>query len=182
MGFADKFVWSLNSHDLRDDAHHRDLNPIAAAAIADASVGTFGALLCRVKFADGTVHREFEGNQANMAQLLRLWIAEVTKRGRARQWVKIASERDIQTAHILYRRVAEASLAHWLDGKCTSCHGSGVTKDRTICKPCKGSGDAEVTCSGGFERERIKDMVSELHAIASSHASMAARLLRNENL
>lgn len=178
MGFADKFVWSLNSHDLRDDEFHHDLDPIAAAAIADASIGSFGGLLCRVKFADGTIHRDFEGNAANLAQLLRLWLAEVTKRGQARGWVRIGSERDIQTAHILYKRVAEASLAHWLDGKCKTCHGSGVTKKRMMCRLCKGSGEADVTCSGGFERERVKDMVNELHSIASSHSRIASRLLR----
>ena len=182
MGFADKFVWSLNSHDLRDDEFHHDLDPVAAAAVADASVGTFGALLCRVKYADGTIHKDFEGNPENLAQLLRLWRAEVTKRGKARQWVRISSARDVETEHILYKRVAEASLAYWLDGKCADCHGSGVTKDRAICKPCKGSGDAEVVCSGGYERERIKDMISELHAIVTGHASMASRLLRNEEL
>lgn len=192
MGFADKFVWSVGSSDLRDDALHHDLDPIAAAARADTHlVGegdsarleeiSFGALLCRVKFADAPMHKDFEGNAGNLAQLLRLWTAEVTKRGKARKWVKIGSERDIQTAHILYKRVAEASLAHWLDGKCGECHGSGITAERTICKPCRGSGDAEITCSGGYERERIKDMVSELGEIASSHAWRASQLLRKND-
>lgn len=181
MGFADKFVRSLSSHDLRDDDQHHHLGPIAAAAIADCKVGSFGALLCRVKYADGTIHKDFEGNAANLAALLRLWTAEVTKRGQDRKWVKIHSERDIQAAHILYKRVAEASLAYWLDGKCEDCHGSGVSADRTLCRPCKGSGQAEIKCSGGFELERIKDMVSELHSMASSHAYRANNLLRNED-
>lgn len=182
MGFADKFVWSLNSHDLRDDELHHDLDPIAAAAIADCGVETFGALLCRVKYADGAIHKEFEGNPGNLAQLLRLWNAEVTKRGKARQWVRISTARDVETEHILYKRVAEASLAHWLDGKCVECRGSGVTNDRAICKPCKGAGEAEVVCSGAYERERIKDMISELHGIATGHALIASRLLRKEDL
>lgn len=180
MGFHDRFIWALRSRDLRDDQTHHNLDPIAAAALADVRVNGFGALLCRVKYADGSLHKEFEGNAANMAQLLRLWTAEVTKRGQARKWVRIGSERDIQTAHILYKRVAEASLAHWLNDKCQTCHGTGISSERTLCKVCEGSGIAPVVCSGGFERERIKDMISELHAMSSSHAAMANRLLRKE--
>ena len=79
MGFAEKFIASLSSQNLRDDAVHHDLDVIAAAALA----GDMGALLCRVKYADGTVSRLFEGNAGNLAQLLRAWTAAVTKKGRA---------------------------------------------------------------------------------------------------
>lgn len=66
-----------------DDAHHYQTYPLAAAALA----GDIGALLCRVKYADGTLNRMFEGNQQNLAQLLRIWTVEVIKLGRARRWV-----------------------------------------------------------------------------------------------
>ena len=175
MGFADKFVASLQSSNLRDDAFHHDLDAIAAAALA----GDLGSLLCRVKYADGTINKLFEGNSGNLAQLLRIWTAAVTEKGKARRWVKINSERDIFTAHALYRRVAHASLAHWLDGHCKSCNGTGVSlKSLRGCVTCAGSGEAEVSCSGGFERERIKDMVSDLLSISSSHQGRANSLLR----
>ncbi|MGX9782195.1 hypothetical protein [Janthinobacterium lividum] len=112
MGFAEKFVASLQSSNLRDDAFHHDLDAIAAAALA----GDLGSLLCRVKYADGTINRLFEGNSGNLAQLLRIWTAAVTEKGKARRWVKINSERDVFTAHALYKRVAHASLAPWLLG------------------------------------------------------------------
>lgn len=174
MGFADKFVASLQSSNLRDDAFHHDLDAIAAAALA----GDLGSLLCRVKYADGTINKLFEGNSGNLAQLLRIWTAAVTEKGRARRWVSINSERDIFTAHALYKRVANASLAHWLDGHCKTCNGTGVSlKSLRGCTTCAGTGEAEVACAGGFERERIKDMVSELHAISFSHARRATRIL-----
>ena len=57
MRFAEKYIASLSSQNLRDDAFHHDLDAVAAAALA----GDMGALLCRVKYADGTVSRLFEG-------------------------------------------------------------------------------------------------------------------------
>ncbi len=178
MGFAEKFIASLSSQNLRDDAVHHDLDVIAAAALA----GDMGALLCRVKYADGTVSRLFEGNAGNLAQLLRAWTAAVTRKGKARRWVKAHTAWDAQAANTLYRRVAEASLAHWLDSKCQVCHGTGVVAADTlgapaICKGCQGSGEASITCSGGFELERIKDMVSELEGIFQSHGARAMRRL-----
>ena len=178
MGFAEKFIASLSSRNLRDDAVHHDLDVIAAAALA----GDMGALLCRVKYADGTISRLFEGNAGNLAQLLRAWTQAVTHKGRARRWVKANTAWDAQAANTLYRRVAEASLAHWLDSKCKVCHGTGVVASATagaplVCKGCQGSGEAPITCSGGFELERIKDMVSELEAIFLSHGARAMRRL-----
>ncbi|MDO8033598.1 hypothetical protein O3297_09235 [Janthinobacterium sp. SUN128] len=176
MGFAEKFVASLQSSNLRDDAFHHDLDAIAAAALA----GDLGSLLCRVKYADGTINKLFEGNSGNLAQLLRIWTAAVTEKGKARRWVKINSERDIFTAHALYKRVAHASLAHWLDGHCKDCKGTGVSlMSLRGCVTCSGNGQAEVVCAGGFERERIKDMVSELKIIENSHSYRAKNLLRS---
>lgn len=175
MGFADRFVRSLNSYDLRDDAHHHALDAIAAAALA----GDLGSLLARVKYADGTVNRLFEGNHQNLAQLLRLWTNAVIKKGRQRRWVKENTAWDAQAAQALYRRVAERSLAHWLDGKCAACHGTGQDGHRA-CAACKGSGKAEVQ-GGGFERERVLDMVSELEVIVQSHHARANALLRKRS-
>lgn len=174
MGFADRFVASVGSSNLMDDAFHSDLNPLAASVLA----GDIGSLLCRVKYADGSARKEFESGTANLAHLLRIWETEVTKKGQDRGWVRITSERDIITAHALYKRVAHASLAHWLDGKCSACNGAGIAPTSLRgCTVCKGTGEAEVTCSGGFERERIRDMISEMKALESSHAGRASRKL-----
>lgn len=71
MGFAEKYVASIGSSNLMDDAQHHQTDPLAAAALA----GDIGALLCRVKYADGVLTRMFEGSQQNLAQLLRFWKA-----------------------------------------------------------------------------------------------------------
>lgn len=174
MGFADKFVHSLKSSNLRDDAFHHDLDAIAAAALA----GDLGSLLCRVKYADGTINKMFEGNSGNLAQLLRIWTAAVTEKGRSRGWIKASTAWDQQAAHALYRRVAHASLAYWLNSNCDKCCGTGVATDRCVCSTCKGTGQAQVQCAGGFERERIEDMISELKGLVMAHHGRASAKLR----
>ena len=84
-----------------------------------------------------------------------------------------------QAAQSLHRRVAALSLAYWLDGKCSACHGSGNTKDRPICTACRGTGRAEITGAGGFELEKVKDMISELEGLLHAHnVRAAARLFK----
>jgi hypothetical protein len=86
MGFSDRYVHALGASNLKDDERHHQAEPLTAAAFAAAGFGDLGSLLHRVKFADGLARKEFEGNPGNLAQLLRLWIAVVTMRGRARRW------------------------------------------------------------------------------------------------
>ena len=176
MGFADQFVWGLNAATLQDDAQHHAAEPLAAAALADLTGAGFGALLTRVKYADGSISKTFESGTQNLAQLLRIWTNRVTEKGRERKWVKEGTEWDVRAALTLYRRVAERSLAYWLDGKCSTCHGTG-TADRKICQPCKGSGHGEIG-GGGFEREKALDMVSELEGLLQAHNARSAALLR----
>lgn len=177
MGFADRYLHAVNSSDLRDDEHHHATDALCAAALADTAGAGIGSLLSRVKYADGTQHKLFESGSANLAQLVRIWTARVIEKGRERKWVKIGNAWDGQAAEALYRRVAERSLAHWLDGKCAACSGSGNTPDRRICTSCKGTGTREVG-GQGFERERVLDMVSELEGLLQSHNSRSAVLLR----
>ena len=178
MGFADRYIASLGASNLRDDAQHHQAEPLTAAAFAAAAMsGDIGALLHRVKFADALARRTFEGNPANLAQLLRLWTEEVIKRGRARRWVPENTAWDADAAQKLYRSVAEHSLAHWLDGNCAPCGGTGVIESRT-CKACAGTGKAELTMSAGFVREHTLNMVSELHSMVDSHAARASSKLR----
>lgn len=120
---------------------------------------------------------EAERNIGHLAQLLRLWIAEVVKRGRARRWVPENTAWDAEAAQKLYRAVAENSLAYWLDGQCKPCGGTGVL-DTKACKCCSATGRAELTMAAGFVREHTLDMVSELQSIADSHAARAASKLR----
>lgn len=121
---------------------------------------------------------ELERGVILLAQLLRLWTAEVTKRGRARRWVPENTAWDADAAQKLYRTVAEHSLAHWLDGNCEPCGGTGVAQSRS-CKCCAGTGRAPLTMAAGFVREHTLDMVSELHNIAQSHAARAGAKLRS---
>jgi hypothetical protein len=118
-----------------------------------------------------------EKSVASVAQLLRAWTDEVTRRGRARRWVPENTAWDAEAARKLYRAVADNSLAHWLDSTCKSCDGAGVADSRA-CKPCGGSGRAELTMAAGFVREHTLNMVSELQCIADSHAARAGSKLR----
>ena len=174
MGFVDRYVRALGASNLQDDAMHCQAEPLLASALAAAGIsGELGPLLHRVRYADDPMR-----SPGNLAQLLRLWTAEVIKRGRARKWVPENTAWDAQAAQKLYRTVAELSLAHWIDGACKPCHGSGKDGEQ-MCRACAGRGEAPVQHAGGFVRERVKDMVSELHDIASSHAARAnARLYK----
>ncbi|MED5595854.1 hypothetical protein [Janthinobacterium sp. P210006] len=138
-----------------------------------------GALLSRVKYADGAARQLFESGSANLAQLLRIWTAAVAEKGRSRGWVKANTAWDQQAAQALYRRVANASLAHWLADKCEACRGTDVMTNRQFCVACKGSGKVTVQCAGGFERERITDMVSELEGLLQAHNARAASKIKN---
>jgi hypothetical protein len=178
MGFADRYIHALNATNLKDDERHHQAEPLTAAAFAAANLtGDPGPLLHRVKYADGVTRKAFEGDAGNLAQLLRLWVAEVTKRGRARRWVPENTAWDADAAQKLYRQVAEHSLAYWLDGKCEPCGGTGIIEVKA-CKCCNGTGKAELTMAAGFVREHTLNMVSELHNIADSHAARAASKLR----
>jgi len=118
-----------------------------------------------------------QASAGDLAQLLRLWIEEVIKRGRARGWVPENTAWDAEAAQKLYRSVAEHSLAHWLAGGCEPCSGAGVIESRS-CKVCSGTGKANLAMAAGFVREHTLNMVSELHHIADSHAAIAGTKLR----
>lgn len=176
--FVEKYVLSVNSSDLQDDERHHKTDALAAAALADqGGFGVIGSLLARAKFADGTPHKDFESGSANMAQLVKIWTNLVTEKGRSRGWVKAATAWDMAASYALYRRVAEKSLAHWLDGRCGACHGTGVTVDRRFCPCCKGTGDAEIV-AGEYEKTKIRDMVSELEGAFQAHSARATVKLR----
>ena len=176
--FAQRYIKSLNSTDLRDDAFHGATDALAASARADQGAGgMLGSLLCRVKYADGIVHKDFETGSANLAQLVREWTSVVTERGRSRGWVRANTAWDMQAAIKLYERVALGSLAHWMDSRCQPCNGTGVQDEQRACTCCTGSGRARIV-AGRFETDKIKDMVSELEGIFQAHGARAAALMR----
>lgn len=176
MGFSDKYLRSLLSTDLRDDAEHHSPEALQASAHADKVARDIGALLSRVKNANA-YRKDFEGDTAALATLQRKWLDIVTSKGSDRKWVK---SEDITIAHSLYRRVATMSLAFYLDPNCGACRGSGVTPDRVICKPCKGSGKGALEGMRDYERKLSLDMVAELGGIESAHAGFASAKLRRE--
>lgn len=153
MGFVERYARTLGA----SRGKEQGVDPVLAAAFAAVGAsGELGSLLHRVKYADDPTR-----NRGDLAQLLHLWTTEVVRRGRKRKWMSERTAWDAQAARTLYRTVAELSLAYWLDGTSASC----------------GSGEMRIKHAGGFVQERVKDMVSELHAIAASHAARAnARL------
>lgn len=180
MGFCERFVHALASTDLRDDEFHHQTHALAASAIADASARGIGSLLHRVRYSD-TLGRQFEDNAGNLARLVRVWGEIVAEKGAARKWIKPQDVPSIgHLAPAMYKRIADASLAHYLDGKCPSCHGSKVGEDRRKCVKCDGSGDAKIVGMSDFERNRVMDMVSELMSLESSHSGAASALLRRD--
>ncbi|WP_225869899.1 hypothetical protein [Glaciimonas sp. PCH181] len=171
---------SVNSSDLRDDDRHHATDALAASAIADETGGVgLGSLLYRVKYADGTVHKLFESGTNNLAALLRIWVVAVTEKAQARKWVPTPRTAwDMDAAYGLYRRVAEASLAHWMDGRCNTCNGTGIQVTQHACPSCKGTKRAQIV-GGRLESEKIADMVGELEGLYQAHGGRAAAMLRN---
>ena len=99
------------------------------------------------------------------------------QKGTERRWIKSNTAWDQQAAHALYERVAYASLAHWLDGKCKPCGGTGQ-QARRLCTCCNGTGTGHAALKGGsFERERALDTISELEGLMQSHDQRATRRL-----
>lgn len=183
MLFAEKYARSVNSSDLHDDDRHHSTDALHASGLADmhaadASMGNIGALLNRVKYADGVARKEFEGNPANLARLIRIWGMLVAQKGQERAWIKPTNSWDIQTAPAFFNRVAKASIIYWLDGKCTTCKGASILLSQHTCPDCKGSGQSEIKCSSEYEKSKVIDMVSELEEIAGSHSMRASWLLR----
>lgn len=176
--FAAKYTRSLHSSDLRDDELHHSTEALRASAYADATGNeiVLGSLLTRVKYASGT-RKTFESGAGNMATLLRAWSAAVIEKGRSRGWMRPTTPWDVEAAFRLYERVAHASLAHWLDGRCQPCNGAGVMDTRRTCTACAGSGKAHIE-AGRFESEKIADMTSELEGIYQAHSGRAAAMLR----
>ena len=179
MSYMDKYLHAIFSTDLRDDAEHFQTEALKAAAIADRVARNIGSLLVRTKYAD-TLSHQFEGGTSNLARLRSEWLAIVTEKGSARGWVKAE---DIAIAPILYRRVADFSLAHYLDGKCVPCGGTGsqgADKMFAICSECKGAREAKLPAMGSYEKKRVLDMLAELISLELAHSRAAGVLLRRE--
>lgn len=178
MIFVEKYISSVNSCNLMDDDHHHSAEALIASALADITGSGLGSLLYRVKYTDGTQSKLFESGSANLASLLRIWINVVTEKGRSRGWMPTRNAWDVSAAYALYKRVAEMSLAHWIDGRCVPCNGAGVMSINKTCTCCAGSGKSQIQ-AGRFESDKILDMVSELEGLTNSHNLRATKRMRN---
>jgi hypothetical protein len=180
--FAERYARSLQSSDLRDDEHHTSTEALFAAAIASKTGTGLGALLSRVKYANGTPREAFQAGSNNLALLLRVWMDAVAEKGRERNWLPARTAWDAQAQHALYRRVAMGSLAYWIDSRCGECGGPGQMANRRLCPSCKGTGRAEIAPTAPrLERELIADMVSELEGMVQAHNARAAKILRRRD-
>jgi hypothetical protein len=177
--FAERYARSLQSSDLRDDSQHTATEALFAAAIAGKTGAGLGALLSRVKYADGTPRQAFEAGSNNLARLLAIWLQCVTAKGKQRNWLPARTEWDAVAQQALFRRVAMGSLAYWIDSRCGTCHGTGQHTNRRLCGACKGCGrDAVAPTAPRLERELIADMVSELEGMVQAHNARAAGIMR----
>ena len=158
MEYTDRYLRALGASDPGRSARNGQADAAMAAAFAAAEEGSdIGALLVRVKYGGGLAGRPTDQGKAELGRQLRLLTEEVIRIGRARRWMSERTDWDAQAARKLYRTVAEHALAHWLDGQ---------------------GGSAPAACTGGLVRERVRDMVGELDAIAERHLRLASRRLR----
>lgn len=178
--FVDKYIGALHG-DLREDEHHHATTVLRASAFADPAARHIGALIARVKYADGPLHMKFEGNAANLESLFRAWLEIVTSKGMDRKWLK---DVDLLTLGPgLFRRVTEQSLAHFLNGMCAVCNGTGAKTAKEMfrkCDACEGTRRAKLVGMGGYEAKLTADMICELEALESTHAGLANTLLRKD--
>lgn len=178
--FAERYVHSLQSSDLRDDPHHVSTEALFAAAIASKTGAGLGALLSRVKYADGTLSKAFAAGSPNLVRLLAVWQQCVQLKGERRKWTLPAnSEWGVLAQQTLYRRVAMGSLAYWIDSRCGECRGAAQLSNRRLCPACKGSGRAVIAPDATrLEQELIADLVSELEGMVQAHDDRASRIMR----
>jgi hypothetical protein len=117
------------------------------------------------------------------------WCEIVDKKGRDRHWIKPADWPKIgHLAPEMFRRIAEHSLAHYLDDICKTCNGIGSTGAKPIlcaCKACSGTrkaslGSAAELGISSYELKLVGDMVAELAALEQTHAGAAGAKLRRE--
>lgn len=177
--FAERYARSLTSSDLRDDEHHTSTEALFAAAIASKTGAGLGALLSRVKYADGTPRKAFEAGSNNLARLLRIWMDAVAEKGRERDWLPAHTAWEADAQQALYRQVAMGSLAYWIDSRCSECCGAGQSSTRQLCSACRGSGRAEIAPGAQrLVRDLIADMVSELEGMVQAHNARASKIMR----
>lgn len=181
--FAEKYLRSLNTSDLRDDEQHCQTEALVAASVADRSARNIGALLHRVKYGS-SYSQVFEGDNHALSSLRREWLDIVAQKGRDRKWIK--TEDWARIGYLLPRlveKVATASLAHYLDGNCRICTGTGRSALLQTCRPCNGTGQGAIASTpevslNSYEIELTRQMVGELMALEQAHAGVASAKLR----
>jgi hypothetical protein len=142
-----------------------------------------GAILIRIKYADGTPSGIFDPGCRNYGDALRIWLPMVRSKGEHRGWYKGNStpKQNARAARALYVRVGESSLAYFLDRRCMHCEGTGVDSDRRTCHHCKGSKIGELRMREP-DRGIALDLVAELESIELTHSSRAAHAMRQVDL
>jgi hypothetical protein len=183
MAFAERYVGALNAN-LQDDEHHHATSVLCASAIADRSARDIGALLHRIKY-NNAFRKEFEGDANALAGLHRAWLTIVTIKGRERHWIKA---KDWPTLGHMFPamagKIADHSLAYYLDSVCKRCNGTGAKSALEMfrtCPTCGGTREAsidEIPKLSGYERQLVRDMVSELLVLEQTHAGVASSRLR----
>lgn len=177
MIYQERYGRAVNASNLIDDATHDNCAPLGASGWAGRYMSALGALLLRAKVADGTASMLFESGARNLASILALWLPLVREKGRSRKWRREVTDRDITSAEALYVRVAESSLAYWLDDRCNECEGATVDHDRRTCQRCGGSGKEKLLMPE-YEKNIALDLKNELEYIMQSHARRANYALR----
>ncbi|WP_332855159.1 hypothetical protein [Duganella sp. S19_KUP01_CR8] len=182
MSFSEKYSRALTARNLTNDAVHSSTDSLTASAISDIRVGGLGSALTRLKASLTSSGKIGEPERARLADALKAWRAEVRKKGIERKWLPTPRTTWDAAAHeAFYTKVAELSLAHWLDGKCEPCGGTGKATINCTCKACNGTGRATVK-GERLVVQRTLDMLSDLVGLVGAHGARAASMLRETSL
>lgn len=177
MSFTERYANSVNCSNLMDDQFHSRAESLMASAFAAMQVDGLGPLLNRVKYGDGTRSESFSV-QRNMAQLSTIWAEEVKRKGADRRWLPVPrTSWDMSAYQAFHTKVAQLSLAHWLDDRCEVCEGTGIQKDQHTCPCCQGS-KTKTVIGERLLVQCIMDMVSDLEGIFGSHNYRASVKMR----
>ena len=106
--------------------------------------------------------------EVSIKPLISVWRAMVKKRAKRKGWDNVSDE------------VADISLWHWLEDKCSLCHGRGhpvvidtPTLAAATCPSCNGTGKKQLNCSQDI-KGYVQDSIQSLEALSNEASRMAS--------
>ena len=154
MAVGEKYVGSVGSHNLKDDALNHNTDILAAVALSDA---LFGSLMWRFKYAQ---------DKTTINRLHQLFIPVVEKRAHVDRW----------PSNVFSDRIAYTALMYWAFPNCPSCTGTGIDQKHPEyeCGVCHGNGKREINEHFTINKY-VKEMVLELDTFLAKAEILAQK-------